>query len=204
MLKAIVFDFDGVIADTFQLNVDIAREQKIKFTLKDFRDHHNGNIWEKPVIQFTKEDLKYGFAEYHSRLDTKHLFPVKKQIAKLAKKCKLYIISSSPERSIEKFLKLTEISKYFEKILGYYAHKSKVEKFRMIFRKYRLKPQECIFVTDSLGDLREAKKVGVPTVAVTWGYHGITRLKKGSPNLMIHNFEDLTGAVEKLEKMHIL
>lgn len=204
MLKAIIFDFDGVIADTFQLNVDITREQKKKFTLKDFRDHHNGNVWEKPVIQYTKEDLKYGFAEYHSRLDGDLLFPLSDQIKRLAKKYDLFIISSSPERSIEKFLKLANISKYFEKALGYYTHQSKVEKFKMIFREYKLEPEECIFVTDTLGDLREAKKVVVPTIAVTWGYHGKTRLKKGSPNVMIHDFEDLKEAVEKLKRKNKL
>jgi phosphoglycolate phosphatase len=70
----------------------------------------------------------------------------------------------------------------------------------MIFKEYGLEPKECAFVTDTLGDLREAKKAKVPTIAVTWGYHGKTRLKKGSPNLMIHDFEDLAEAVEKLKK----
>lgn len=201
MLKVVVFDFDGVIADTFKLNIEIAREQKKKFTLKDFRDHHNGNVWEKPVIQYTKKDLKYGFAEYHSRLKGNLLFPLKDQIKELAKNYDLFIISSSPERSIEKFLQLVDISKYFEKVLGYYAHQSKVEKFKMIFGEYKLKPEECVFVTDSLGDLREGRKVGVSTVAVTWGYHGKSRLKKGKPSIMIHDFNDLTEAIEKIKRL---
>lgn len=200
MVKAIIFDFDGVIADTFQLNLDILREQKGPVKAGIFRDHFNGNIWEKPVIKFSKEEVKYGFTEYHARLDAKHLFPVRDQIGKLAKKYKMYIISSSPERSIEKFSELAEISKYFEKILGYYAHQSKIEKFKMLFQEYNLNPEECIFVTDSLGDLREAKKVGVPTIAVTWGYHGKTRLKKGSPDIIIQDFKDITKAIEKLNK----
>ena len=91
------------------------------------------------------------------------------------------------------------IKTFFSEVLGKETHKSKVEKFKMIFKEYGLKPEECIFVTDTLGDLREAKKVGVPTIAVTWGYHGKTRLKKGSPNLIIHDFEELTGAIEKLK-----
>ncbi|MDI6778456.1 MAG: HAD family hydrolase [Patescibacteria group bacterium] len=200
MIKAIIFDFDGVIADTFRMSLDILAERKRIIPEKIYRDFHEGNVYESTVLSFTREETRYFWASYHEKISKEHLFPIEKQIIKLAKKHKLFIISSSREKVIDKFLYLTRIAKCFDKILGEKTHKSKVEKFKIIFKKYALKPEECIFVTDTLEDLREAKKVGVSTIAVTWGYHGKSRLKKGSPNAMIHDFRELIGAVEKLRK----
>ncbi len=49
--------------------------------------------------------------------------------------------------------------------------KSKVEKFRMMEEKYGVRKNDMLFITDTLGDIREADKAGVPTIAVTWGAH---------------------------------
>ncbi len=199
MLKAIIFDFDGVIADTFQMCLNIHRDNKRNITTKLYRDFHNGNVYESKVLKFTEKETKNFWKCYCDNVSSKHLFPVKEQISQLAKKQKIFIISSTTECVIADFLSSTGMKKYFQKIMGVETHKSKVEKFKMIFKEYRLEPKECIFVTDTLGDLREAKKVGVPTIAVTWGYHGKTRLKKGSPNLMIHDFKELVPAIDKLK-----
>lgn len=200
MLKAIVFDFDGVIGDTFQMSLDILAERKRIIPPKIYRDYHEGNVYESTLLTFTKQESEYFWVRYHDRISEEHLFPIKDQVKGLARNNRLFLISSSLEKVIKKFLSLTGMTEYFEKILGKETHKSKVEKFKIIFKKYGLDPKECIFVTDTLGDLREAKKVGVPTIAVTWGYHGKTRLQKGSPDLMIHDFKDLTKAIEKLNK----
>jgi phosphoglycolate phosphatase-like HAD superfamily hydrolase len=52
-----------------------------------------------------------------------------------------------------------------------------------------------------LGDLLEAQKSGVRTIAVSWGFHGENRLKKGSPDLLIHGFDELCGAVEEVKNI---
>ena len=49
--------------------------------------------------------------------------------------------------------------------------KNKTEKFKTIDRLYNSDAQHSIFITDTLGDLREAKLAGVPTICVTWGAH---------------------------------
>jgi phosphoglycolate phosphatase len=200
MLKAIIFDFDGVIADTFDLSIGINREVNRFISKKNFRDHHDGNIFEQSVIKFSEEQTEYWLKRYHELAEERHFFPLKRQIKMFSSKNKLFIISSSAERSIKKYLKLGHADGYFKKILGRDTHRSKIEKFKMIFKKYKIKPSECVFVTDTLGDLREAKKVGVPTIAVTWGYHGKTRLKRGKPDAMIHDFKELAIAINKIRK----
>ncbi|MBM3232725.1 HAD family hydrolase [Candidatus Pacearchaeota archaeon] len=86
----------------------------------------------------------------------------------------------------------------FSEILGFETHKSKEEKFRILFSKHNLKIDECIFVTDTLGDIFEASKVGLRTIAVDFGFHDKGRLKKGKPLMILSKFEDILPAIEKL------
>jgi phosphoglycolate phosphatase len=200
MLKAIVFDFDGVIADTFDLSVRIIRKNGKRVTRKQYRDHHNGNVWEEPAVYFSKEERRNFHDRRMESASAEHLFPIVGEIRRLSRKNILLIISSSADDIVRKYLSLGKIGKYFTEVLGRRIHLSKVEKFKMIFKKYKIRPEECVFVTDTLGDLREAKIVGVPTIAVTWGYHGKIRLKKGKPDMIIHDFEELAGAINRMKQ----
>ena len=61
MIKAIIFDFDGVIGDTYQINFDVSRLFDSNFSTQDFVDHHMGNVFEKPKINFKVEDIPIFF-----------------------------------------------------------------------------------------------------------------------------------------------
>lgn len=200
MLKAIIFDFDGVLVDTFDVSMSILAEQNRPTTREIFKDHHNGNVFEKPAITFTPEEGDDYFGKYQEKANKNLIFPLKDQLKELAQKYKLFIVSSQTERGIHKYLELDDYKDYFENIYGYETEKSKKKKFRMIFEQYDLSVDECIFVTDTLGDLLESAEVGVKTIAVTWGYHGERRLKLGKPNLIIHDFHQLTEAIDSFMK----
>ena len=44
----------------------------------------------------------------------------------------------------------------------------------MIKEKYNITRDDVLFVTDALGDIRDADTSDVPTIAVTWGVHDKT------------------------------
>jgi len=35
---------------------------------------------------------------------------------------------------------------------------------------FQLQANECIFITDTVGDVKDAKKLNIPTILVSWGY----------------------------------
>jgi len=109
----------------------------------------------------------------------------------------LYIISSSQEKAIDKFLDHNNLN-YFDEILGTDFHRSKVEKFKYLLNTYTLKPNEVVFVSDTLGDILEAKKVHIKTIAVDYGFHDIERLKRGDPFRIVSNFEGLLKIIQKM------
>ena len=67
----------------------------------------------------------------------------------------------------------------------------------MVFENFNLKPEECVFVTDTLGDILESKKVSMKAIALENGYHERERLEKGNPWKIISSFEKLIETINK-------
>ncbi|MBR9702094.1 HAD family hydrolase [Candidatus Pacearchaeota archaeon] len=196
-MKAIVFDFDGVIADTYDFNMGLVKEVGHNVSDEDFKAHHDCNCLEKPKIAFTGESYNNFLKKYLERITRVKSFFTLENIQAIKKISSLYIISSTKEQSIKKFLDYNNLS-YFDAILGYDFHKSKVEKFKYLLKKYNLKPDEVVFVTDTLGDILEANKVNVKTIAVDYGFHDLNRLKRGSPFEIVSNFDELLKVIKNM------
>ena len=86
--------------------------------------------------------------------------------------------------------------------MGSDVHKIKLEKIRMIFEKHGINSDDCVFVTDTLGDLREAKNAGLNCLAVTYGFHSKGTLKKGNPAGFIKTPEDIPIEIENYWKKY--
>ena len=65
----------------------------------------------------------------------------------------------------------------------------------MVFDEYKIGYKDCIFVTDTLGDIKEAIKCNVQSIAVTWGFQPKERLLKGNPYAIVETPEELFAAI---------
>ena len=68
-------------------------------------------------------------------------------------------------------LEYSKTNHLFDFIATAELSKSKIEKFKLIEDRYNENKKDVLFITDSLGDIKEADTAGVPTIAVTWGVH---------------------------------
>jgi len=197
MLKAIIFDFDGVLGDTYAMSLEVFRTFRSDLSDQSYKDQYNGNVLHNNPMDFKPEEKDVFFQEMHKRFEEKHLFPFKKELQNLSEEYKLFVVSSTREENINKYLNCGNLLQNFEHILGTDTNKSKVVKFKMIFEKYNLKAEECLFFTDTLGDLRESFEVNLPSVGVTWGFQDHETLKKGEPWKIISEFEELIPTIEE-------
>ena len=194
MIKHLIFDFDGVVADTFDMNWALTQEHDETATVDDFRAHHDGNVFEEPKIKFKAERLSEYYSEYQKRLVPSHIAQAVGPLTRLAAEHQLYIVSSNGEQAINAVLEQSGVVDLFARVMGVETHASKVEKFKMLTKEYGVTPENALFISDTLGDVKEAHKVDLRTIAVTFGYHDRERLALGKP----FQIADSWGEVEKI------
>lgn len=199
--KFILFDFDGVIADSFRPAFEINKMICPHLTEDIYRKRFEGNIndWEEPINVHTEEcrhDIDF-FTEYIPRMKNEvQIVPgIKEVIIGLEKTYTLIVISSTITSPIQEFLLGHGLTYHFSQIMGNDVHKSKVEKIKMVFEQYGAEAKDCVFITDTLGDMREAEKTGVGVIGITWGFHMSETLQREKPFRLVNKPNDLLAAV---------
>ena len=192
-MEAIIFDFDGVIHNTFDFHRGKIKEYfGVELSADEYRDMHNGNFYAHGVAELKEADWS-GYSDFirtdqtNLRIDAK----MKEGLLALREHYALFIITSAVTRSVLDYLESNGLGGVFREVLGMDLHASKVDKFKMLFKKYALRSEDCLFVTDTLGDILEANEVGVKTIAVDFGFHGRETLKKGKPFKIVSSVAQL-------------
>lgn len=198
-IKAILFDFDGVIHDTFEFHRGKIKEfTGVELSPQEYRDQHNGNFHYSDN-NFVQSVDWFGYRDYV--YTDQAALPIRKDIRKtlleFGRAYMLFIVTSGGTKNISDYLGNNGILKIFEEVLGAEHHRSKVEKFKYIFDKYTLKPEQCYFVTDTLGDIIEANEVNIPTIAVDFGFHDRETLERGKPEKIVSSFHELRQIIEQ-------
>lgn len=198
MIKNLIFDFDGVIADTHDINWALSQDHDETATYEDFLAHHDGNVFAEPKIKFKPESVHLFHSEYRQRLTKSHLEQAVDPLRRLGEKYSLYIISSTREVAIKEVLEHSSLLTLFARVMGEETHKSKVEKFKMLLQSEDINPENTLFITDTLGDIKEAHKVGVRTIAETFGFHDRERLQQGNPFTIVDSWDEIEETIKGL------
>jgi phosphoglycolate phosphatase-like HAD superfamily hydrolase len=202
MLKGVIFDFDGVIADTLDYHLGKLREfTGTPLTKDEYSDMFNGNFYQGKGIQA----LSGRSDEYSAFVrDFYRTFPIKDDVkaglGMIAAKYSLFIVSSGSEENIRLCLEHNGLRPLFKEILGHESHQSKRQKLSYLCSKYSLSGDTCVFVTDTLGDILEANAIGLDTIAYDAGHHDRERLAKGNPSIIVSSFKELAETIDSIAR----
>jgi len=178
--KAIIFDMDGVLFNSVELSTKEIMGQYPGMTAEMHKELLCGNFHEEikkvtlpRIIRTEQEKAEEKIA--YSKLKAKApMYEGAKKLLEELHGGKNYVIvlnTSAYDRNCVPLLENSGVFCLFDLLATADMSKSKTEKFRIIEEKYGLSGKDMLFITDTLGDIREADIANVPTVAVTWGAH---------------------------------
>lgn len=203
--KFLLFDFDGVLTDSFNEAYSVTKSIRPWITTEDeYRDLFMGNVYEvlasheKSDARLLTTQAEDGFFEKYFEL-MKHVdvIPAMREIIPvLAASHRLLIISSAYGYIIKDVLERGNLLHHFEEILGSDVERNKTKKIQTVFDRHGVDPSDALFITDTAGDVKEARKVNVDSVAVTWGYHNIDRLLTADPFAIVHSPQELLLTIQ--------
>lgn len=198
-----LFDFDGVISDSFAVAFEVEKMMCPNTSEENYRKAYEGNIhdWNWEGSEHTdacRHDMDF-FSIYLPKMRTSvHPFPGMQDVIKnLSSSYELIIVSSTLSGIILEFTRKFGLDGIFKEIMGNDVHTSKTEKIKMIFEKYKTSAKNCVFVTDTLGDIMEAKKAGVGAIGVSWGFNTRETLANGNPFRVVSCPEELLSATKE-------
>lgn len=197
--KSVIFDFDGVLCDTSKMALDICKSIKQDITKEEFESIFDGGFTKNLKIGFKlifSKKLRKQEEKYYSRLKLKG--NVKKILEKLSKNYDLYIITSNTKRNIGSFFKNSGFRNKFIEILTIENSPSKTKKFNRLLKQHNIPRQDCVFITDTFGDMKSSNKVKIKTIGCTFGYQSLEKIKQGNPAKIVSRFEQIPGAIKEI------
>lgn len=209
--KIIIFDFDGVLADTFDtfypLMRDVMKCVDLSLTPNQYRNFFTGNV-HKSIKNFINNKKKYEAAMkfrnsnydkyYNNRHSGAKLFiGTIEFLKKINKSYILTVASSGRVNNIINLLERNRVKNLFSLVIAN-SDTSKAGMIKEILGKFDKKAEASIMITDTVGDIKIAKKLGLKTIAVEWGFHNAKTLKQSKPSCLVNNFNELFYKLTRL------
>ena len=202
--KILVFDYDGTIVDSLGMHFGVFGSISGKYGMRrikskrDFAAMFSENFYDAIIKGGIRRSSLPKFMKESRRILLKknvRAFPgIRPMMKRLSSGSKIFVISSNLTDVIKRGLRSNNIA-CVEGVSGGDRNKSKVDKIRKIKKKF---PSCSIFyIGDTTGDMKEGRKAGAITVAVTWGYHSKKSLEKEKPNFITRNVKELERILMK-------
>lgn len=207
--KVLIFDFDGVLADSFNtfysLMRDVMKHVGLSLTSDQYRNFFIGNVHQS-IRDFINNDKKYEMAiefrnsnydkYFNDKLHKAKLFPGAIRFLKeVSKDHFLTIASSGRLDNLKDLLEKNGIKDLFCEILANMAT-SKEGAIKEIMNKFQAVPKKTIMITDTVGDVKVAKKCGLKTIVVTWGFHDKKTLMTAHPDYVASDFKTIESILK--------
>jgi len=196
-MSLILFDFDGVLADTLEDMLRFAQE-----VCNELGVSHTvikTDLSELEVMSFatlgracgTPDELVDEFVrsctgKFAARKSPPAIFDgLAEAVRKLSERHVLVLVTGNTEGNVRAFLEEYGLEGCFRAVYGLDMPGSKVEKILMAKSHFSAEGEMVFMVGDSVSDVRAAKETGVKSIAVSWGHQSVARLVRAVPDHVV-------------------
>ena len=209
MFKAIIFDFDGTLAETKESIIKAVQKalSNIGCVVDDYFIERRIGIGGRLVIKAALEDKKIPYTDSlieklvaRARtarltfLNTIKVFDGTPELLDaLRGRIRIALATMSGRKAIDILLRENGLAKYFEVVISadeVLEPKPAPEIFLKCAEKMDLDPKDCVVVEDSIFGVEAAKAAGMKCIAVTSGAYTAEELRREGSDLVVTSIND--------------
>lgn len=208
MIKAVLFDVDGVLIDSFEANFSYIKRLAELFTNKDFTREEYLKAFHQPFKQLIQNLI--GFEKFHSVeeiVDEAKKYEVyydssqvslpngiHETLKELKNHYQLGIVTSRRKETANIIPQLKELFPLFTTLVfieDVENHKPHPEPLLLAAKRLGVDPKECVYVGDAETDMHAAEAAGMYMITFADDV-------KGSATIATQAFHELPELIEKL------
>jgi len=201
--RAVIFDFDGTIADSFEYVFDFlkveakntreyttAEKQELRqMSMKRLALHLGVPVWRLAGIYFK------GRRVMRAHMEHVQPFPgMDKALRELHEAgFTLFVASANSGHNIRTLLRHQQLQPYFNAVRGGSGFTGKSSLIRQMLVRYRLPRETTWYIGDETGDVVSAAAAGVHSLAVGWGFADPAKLREVGPDAFAEKPSDIVN-----------
>ena len=216
MIKLVVFDLDGTLADTLAdlanaVNFALDQQSLQTYPVDDYRRFVGngvdnlirvtmGNAYTPEGAGRAKADFQKYYAA-HCKDCTVAYDGLEKLLDRLdAEKTATAVISNKPDRFVPEILSALYPHHTFLSAWGQrdeFPRKPSPESLEALIARSGFQKSDTLYVGDSNVDVMFAHNAGVRVCGVSWGFRGAQELREAGADYIVNSAEELYGLVIK-------
>lgn len=206
-MALILFDYDGVLADTLDDLIKFAQIACDQLGVKHLVTKDDLNNLE--VMSFSTfgrdcevpehlndEFVKISLALFAKKETPPQIFAgISNVIKYFSVNHKMGIVTTNSSQNVHAFLAQHGLTEFIHAVYGVDTSGTKAQKILMAQNHFL--ENKVFMIGDSLSDIRSAKEASVTSIAVTWGHQSLEILQRGKPDYVVSKLQDLIDVIEK-------
>ncbi len=206
-MAAIIFDFDGTIANSFDYVLDFLSDQAHAVRLEGTERQAQRGLsmiamarslghsrWRLPMLFVRGKRIMTRAIDEVRPFDG-----MPEVIRKLhAEGHELFVLSSNNLVNVRKFLHEHELHEYFLEIYGGVGMFGKAPALRKLLREQQLALDDSLYIGDELRDVEAAQSISMRSIGVLWGFAKPHDLRALKPTAVAEAPNDIIKIIEEL------
>jgi phosphoglycolate phosphatase len=206
--RALVFDFDGTIADTLGETRKIFNQIAHEYGIREVAEDEVSGLRHLSLKEILNElqipkhrvpsIIARGTGMMRKNIDQLQLIKgMKEALTELRQHTENFgILTSNATANVDIFLKNHGMRELFDFVSSTSKLTGKSRHLKAIRKTFSLEHSEMIYIGDELRDVKAAQKAGIPHAAVSWGFNSRESLAEEKPTFLFDHPEEF----EQLKK----
>jgi phosphoglycolate phosphatase len=199
----ILFDFDGVLADTLGDMLSFGQDACAELGIQ--RIPTPADLASLETMSFVEYGRQLGvpphlldkftdgcFKRFGQRSRPPKIFDGMKQVLEqLSRDNAIAVVTGNTTQTVENFLNVHGLSNCVRGIFAVDQPGSKPEKILSARRQFAKQGDTTYLVGDAVSDIRAARDTFVKSIAVSWGHQSLDKLTDARPDYLVHSPREL-------------